>query len=292
MFDAFKAYSAGELLCKSKTVLPLGAGHSFQSLSAAWPAMGCAVTKWAGVIPQALPGMPSITAVILLSDVATGQLRCMLSARHATALRTAAMSALAAQLLAPPDSRAIAFVGAGVQAHAHLLAIADSLVGLQDVLIASRTQASAQRMAEFSRERGFRPRVVEPREAVEGADVVVTSVPESAKLQAGLDASWLRPWSFCASVDLGRSWLGSSLPAADVHVVDHPALLESKRSSIGVSIPRDAQTLAQVVEKFPEKPRPGRAMYFSGGSAVADLAIAQLIHNEARKHGFGVRMPL
>ena len=67
------------------------------------------------------------------------------------------MSALAAQHLAPHLEGSLLIIGAGVQGRTHLDAFADCL-GVREVVIASRSQASAEALARHARSRGLAAR--------------------------------------------------------------------------------------------------------------------------------------
>src|SRR5919201_1294269 len=86
-----------------------------------------------------------------------------------TARRTAALSLLAARLLAPDPSGPLLVVGAGVQARAHLEAFAEGL-GVREAYVVSRTPAHAERLAEHARGLGVNARAV--REAGVGAQLI------------------------------------------------------------------------------------------------------------------------
>lgn len=58
-------------------------------------------------------GLPSVSAQYLLLDAKTGQFLASLDGRALTLLRTAAVSALAADLLAPVEPQALLLVGTG-----------------------------------------------------------------------------------------------------------------------------------------------------------------------------------
>ena len=61
--------------------------------------------------------------VVLFFDTQRGLLRAIVDATSITAIRTAAVSGLATDLLARPDAGDLAIIGAGTQAHTHLQAM-------------------------------------------------------------------------------------------------------------------------------------------------------------------------
>jgi len=114
-------------------------------------------------------GLDTHLGAVLLHSGDTGQLLAVINASAITAIRTAAVSALATRLLAREDARTLAIIGAGVQGRTHLEAI-PLVRHIDDIRIVSRTRAKAEALA------GNGARVVESiEEAVRGADIVVTA---------------------------------------------------------------------------------------------------------------------
>lgn len=72
-------------------------------------------------------GMPTIQGAILLADGSNGALLAIIDSIEVTIGRTAAASALAARLLARPESQALLICGCGEQGRAHAEAIRDVL---------------------------------------------------------------------------------------------------------------------------------------------------------------------
>ena len=91
-------------------------------------------------------GLDSHQGVVLLSSAATGEPLALLNASAVTEIRTAAVSAVATELLARRDATELAIIGTGVQARSHLLAIA-ALRPLTRIRVAGRDPAKARRFA-------------------------------------------------------------------------------------------------------------------------------------------------
>jgi len=68
-------------------------------------------------------GLPSVPALIVLMDPATGQPLAVMDRALIIAWRTAATSSVAAKYLANPDSKIVGIIGAGVQGESHLQAL-------------------------------------------------------------------------------------------------------------------------------------------------------------------------
>ena len=113
---------------------------------------------------------------VLLFDGKDGELLALVNASAITAIRTAAVSALATRVLARKDAAELAIIGAGVQARAHLSAIA-CVRDIKRVRIAARSFENAQKLANDMQPRFPAPiAAVETVEAaVRDADVIVTA---------------------------------------------------------------------------------------------------------------------
>ena len=218
---AFRLHAEGRTHVEPKLTVAIAPGHFFQSLCAASPDLAFAATKWVGVAAEnAARGLAGVNGLVILSDFATGVPAAILDGNVLTVVRTAAMSALAAEYLARQDSESIGFVGCGAQAHGHLAALREILPGLRRVVCYSRGSASAEGLREAAgAQASMRRSRASPDEAL-ACDVVVTSVPAGAAPAAFLDAGSLRPGTFVSAVDLGRSWRGETLPAFDIVATD------------------------------------------------------------------------
>ena len=113
---------------------------------------------------------------VLLFDGKDGELLAVVNASAITAIRTAAVSALATRVLAQKDAAELAIIGAGVQARTHLSAIG-CVRDIRRVRIVARRFENAQKLANE-----MQPQFPSPIEAVEsveaavrGADVIVTA---------------------------------------------------------------------------------------------------------------------
>ncbi len=123
-------------------------------------------------------GLLTVTAFGVLADVATGYPLLLSELTVTTALRTAAMSALAARLLARPDSRSMALIGNGAQSEFQAIAF-HRMLGIRelrlydvDAAASAKLERNLSGIAELSD-----LRVVRTGSAVEacrGADIVTT----------------------------------------------------------------------------------------------------------------------
>ncbi len=292
---AFASKARGRSEASPKSVLNIGPAHVFQAKPGVLRDAGYAGTKWFGLVPPGSTSGPSISSLIVLSDIPSGQAIAVMGANWITAKRTASMTAIAATHLARGDCRSIGFVGAGVQGHSHLEALARVLPGLQRAVVCSRTEGSAARLADAARTLGLEARTArEPRAAVEGMDVVVTTVPEGAPVLEFLDPDWVAPGAFVAAVDLARSWRRERLTSFDILVTDDHAqtrtLTESGRMTFAGPYHADLADLCS--GGFAGRTSDvQRALFNFSGHALADLAAAQIVYETAVRREIGTRLP-
>ncbi|MGE0496531.1 MAG: delta(1)-pyrroline-2-carboxylate reductase family protein [Ramlibacter sp.] len=139
-----------------------------------------AITKLITFTPaNAGTGRATIQGDVVVFDVATGGRRLLLDGPTVTARRTAAVSLLAAQRLAPNPDGPLLIVGAGAQGLAHLEAFAQGL-GITEMVVASRSQASAEALAQKARTLGLQARATtDANAALADCPLAVTCTPAS-----------------------------------------------------------------------------------------------------------------
>ena len=123
----------------------------------------------------------TVTAFGVLADVATGYPLLLSEMTFVTALRTAAISALAARRMARPGSRVMALIGNGAQSEFQAIAF-HQLVGVRSLrLYDTDPQATAKLMRNLSMLRLpdlTVPRCASTAAAVQGADIVTTATAD------------------------------------------------------------------------------------------------------------------
>ncbi len=236
-------------------------------------------------------GLDAHQGTVTLFSGETGQVRALMNASAITAIRTAAVSAVATRLLAREDASELAIVGSGVQGRSHIEAMR-AVKPWERIRIASRTLAHAQALAE---ETGAEA-VESVEEAVRGADVVVTATSSSEPV---LRHEWLKPGAHVNAV-------GSSIPTArelDTATIVAGSLFVDRREStvneagdylfpagegaIGPDHIR-AEIGEILIGKHPGRTAPDELTVFKSlGLAVEDLAAAEYIVRRAQETGTG-----
>ncbi len=242
-------------------------------------------------------GLDSHQGVVLLSSAQTGEPLAVLNASALTEVRTAAVSAVATGLLARADATELAIIGTGVQARAHLLAIAAARP-LTRVRVAGRDQAKARRFAGDMRERVTVPVTAcgPAADAVAGAGIVVTATSSAEPV---LRRDWLAPGAHINAV-------GACVPRArelDTETMAAAALFadsrESATSESGDYLLAHAEGaigpehIRAEIGEIITGAAPGRTsdseitVFESLGLAAEDLAAAALAYRKAAELGVG-----
>lgn len=142
---------------------------------------------------------------VLLMSARTGETRAILDASSVTALRTAAVTGLATDLLARPDASVLTLFGGGHQALWQLRAVAQ-VRALSKVFVVTRSPASARHFMQEAQSYIACPLFadVAPEQAVAQSDLVLTATSSATPV---LQRDWLRPGTHVTA-------MGSSTPAS------------------------------------------------------------------------------
>jgi ornithine cyclodeaminase/alanine dehydrogenase-like protein (mu-crystallin family) len=236
-------------------------------------------------------GLPDINAVVTLLDSITGLPVAIIDGNWVTAVRTAGLSAVAAKRLARRESAIAAFIGCGVQARAHLQAFS-ALFPLKEIRAFGRGSANRDGLCQVAAKLGLSA-VASPtaRDAVSGADLVITSVTFSPQLVPFLDARWLKSGAFAAVTDLAAPWLPEGMSAFNRIVIDD---LEQEAQMPKPLVSRElvAGDLTGLVNGAIAGRRSDdeTTAFVFRGLGLGDLAVAALAYQRARESSAGYRI--
>jgi ornithine cyclodeaminase/alanine dehydrogenase-like protein (mu-crystallin family) len=211
-------------------------------------------------------------AMIQLFRADTGEPLAMLDGRLITEMRTAAVSAVAVDLLARPEAKVLGILGSGVQARSHVRALS-RVRRFEEIRVWSRSEGNARRFAD---EVGGRVTTVE--EAASGADVVLTltSSPEPV-----LFGRWLKKDAMVCAV-------GAVTPdrrELDDEAMRGAVVVESREAAMrepGDILMAKAQVTVEIGELLlggvlDRRDRP--VVFKSVGIAIEDVAAAKLVYD-------------
>lgn len=290
---AFLQRAEGKVGSHSKVTIGAGGRNAFRGKGAAIrDAYGA--FKWFGYFPgNADVGLPDFMPMILLNEGETGRPVAIVDGRWISDVRTALISLIAARLMARVDAQTIGFLACGAQARSHLEAFSTALP-LKNVIAFSRRRETAEAFAMLARQKGLEARVLDDAQAaIAESEIIVSSIPHGSLGAGQLDAGWVRPGTFVASVDLGFGWRRDSLSVFDRTVTD-----DFDQSTVGPkgTLNYDGPISAELADLLAgravgrETSAERNALIFSG-TGIADLASAILVYETAIARGIGTLLP-
>lgn len=216
-------------------------------------------------------GLHTHMAIIEVLRRSTGEPLAVMDGRLITEMRTAAVSAVALDALAPPEAASLGILGSGVQARSHLQALRLARPALRDVRIWSRTAAHAERLAE---ETGARAVSVEEAAA---ADVVLTVTASTSPV---LEGRWLTPYALVLAVGATGSVLreldDDAMLASHV-VADSRSCVERESGDVRLSGAQVQAEIGEILSGSIAAPRDKPIVFKSVGMAIEDLTAAKLV---------------
>src|SRR5438034_10079344 len=146
MEKALMDFSAGKVVQPVRSIISVEQHGGFLGLMPAHTPDGLGLKAVTFYPSNAERGIPTHMATIFLVDPQTGTPIAIMDGRLITEMRTAAVSAAATKLLAPPDAKVLAVLGSGVQGHSHVEAL--RLVRhFEEIRVWSQTKEHAERFA-------------------------------------------------------------------------------------------------------------------------------------------------
>jgi ornithine cyclodeaminase len=275
-----------------------GTGNAVLSWMASDPARGVAV-KTATVFPgnSRTGSRPNVQSIVTLFDPADGAPLAAIHGESFTRMKTAADSALAADLLAAADAQTLAVIGAGGQARTHIRFLRAVRPTIRRVLVWNRTLAAAERLAAELMSEGLEAEARTDPEAAVSEAAIVTCL--TASTEPALRGAWLKPG---AHVDL----VGGFTPAmreSDDDVVRRGRLFaDTLRFTLAACgdfanplargvIARDSiegDLFDLVLGRAPARRSPGEITVFkNGGGGHLDLMIARALYDGSKSEGDG-----
>ncbi len=299
MAEVLAAHARGEAKMPLRSMVPFEGAAGFMATMPAWRGGADPLFSLKSLViapENPARGLDTHQGTVTLFDGSTGRPRAILDASAITAVRTAAVSAVATRTLAREDARVLTILGAGVQGRAHLRAL-PAVRAFDEVRVYAPSREHARALAD-----GHAVVASSAEEAVRGADVVVlaTTSPEPV-----IAREWLSPGAHVNAV-------GASVPSSrelDVETVAQCALFCDSRESLRHEAGEFRQAVEQGAIGGEDHVRaelgevlagmaPGRTdpqeltVFRSLGLAVEDLAAAERAVSLARVLGVGTEVQL
>ena len=243
--------------------------------------------------------LPTVMATIILIDPRTGAPLAIMGGTWITDMRTGASGGVAAKYLARKDSRIVGFVGAGAQSKTQLMGLLTLYEKLEEVRVWSRTKETREKfvaeMQPASKGIARMLSVGSAREAVEGADIVVTTTPSRGPV---VSEQWVSEGMHlnCIGADApGKEELDPKILTKAKIVVDD---WEQASHSGEINVPLamgmlSRQNVWAEIGEVVAGLKPGRTsneeitVFTSTGLAIQDAVTAELGYKKALAKGIG-----
>jgi ornithine cyclodeaminase len=283
MADALAALARGEVHNPLRQAIRAPGAPGLLGLMPAWRGGERAyyALKEVCVFPEnPKRGLDTHIGAVILHSGETGEPLAFVNASAITAIRTAAVSAVATRLLAREDASVLAILGGGVQAKSHLAAI-PLVRNIREIRTYSRSSGTAK-SAEA---------------AVRGADIIVTATSSRDPV---LKREWVSPGAHInavgSSIAAARE-LESGLVAAASLFVDRREstvnesgdyLFALREGAIGGPEHIRAELGELLTGSAAGRRSPDEITLFKSlGLAIEDLAAAAFVYDAARAAGQG-----
>ncbi len=283
--DAFKSLHAG-----TSVQPPQANGFIPDHVDMIWyPAIfgeqeifGAKLSPW---LPRRKDG-PQVTAWTILCSLLTGEPVLLCDSKALTTERTAATTALAIEMLAPPSARGLALIGAGPVGMAHLR-YAWAIHPWSEIRIFSRTlyadDSFIQRVPSHLRD--YITVAASAEYAVKNSDVVMLC---TSSLVPVIDRGWLHAGQLITSVTThathAHEFPPAAIPDCDVYC-DYRATSPAIAGEMVLAAAQHGWSTKAIRSDLPElisgkglRPSGNAATFFrSMGLGIEDLAIANLV---------------
>jgi ornithine cyclodeaminase/alanine dehydrogenase-like protein (mu-crystallin family) len=303
MREALTQLADGGIQQPLRTVVrPAGAAGFMALMPSYAPAAGYGLKAICITPGNPARGLDSHQGGVMLFAADTGEPLALVNASVLTEIRTAAVSAVATDLLARPDATEVAIIGTGVQGQAHARALAATKARtdapLTGIRLTGRDGGRCVKVAAaLTAELGLPVTAcASPQEAVQGAGIVVTATSSPRPV---LRREWLAPGTHINAVGAGvpreREIDAATMADATLFVDSRESLVHEAGDYL-LAV-KDGAALAEAPAELGELltgTALGRqhdaeiTLFESLGLAAEDLMAASYVYEQAKRRGAGV----
>lgn len=258
-------------------------------------------------------GLPRASGLTVIFDADTARPRCVLAASYVSALRTAAVSVLAGQILITADATRAAVIGAGPLAREHCVLLTDQIPQITKVLVFDAIPGRADKLCRELGEQLADSRVdfkmmPDAQSAIEQCDLLITC---TTTRHAYVRREWLKEGAVAINVSLDDLCEEVLMTADRLYVDDWALIADDEHRLLG----RLARASRVVPPGTRHVPAPARAATGTLGQlirgecqgrqssselcvvnpfglAIEDVSIAHRIYQVAQRMGIGRSLPL
>ena len=241
--------------------------------------------------------LPQTTGLQIMNDIVTGVAIAVMDCTWLTAMRTPAVTALAAAEL-HPNAKTFGMFGCGVQGVGHVRFLAEALKNLEKIYVYDKFHDVAVRLAEQVRDEVSVPIVIasSPEEVVKNCEVLSSAtfiVREPMKL---VKKEWVSKGQTILPCDLNTFWDPEIALQADKYIVD--SIDEHKLFADMGYFPDGLPTITCETGEILAGLKEGRTnadeliVCSNIGISTNDVAMGQAILAKALETGLGTKMKL
>lgn len=307
MKAAFGELSEGSAILPQRIVIPVKEqkGISFY-MPALLPQMGSLAIKVVSVFrnnPSRF-GLPTTLGKVLLQDIKTGDVVCIMDGRYLTAMRTGAVSGCAMEYLARTAVTTVALFGTGIQGAAQLWAAYETRPNIEVCKVYDPRYDAAEDFTLKMRKKIQIPEIVvikSPKETVKGSDIILTATTSLVPIFRG---DWLEPGVHISSIGTRYSRTREldieTIRRAKI-VCDQVSACLAEADDLSIPIKKGIITKEHIHASLGEIIRGvkgGRendseiTLFKSVGLAIQDVAAAKLVYDKALKLDRGMEIEI
>ena len=294
MEDVLMELAAGEAVQYLRSVVPIEKENLMGLMPGYLRKEGVIGAKVITIYPENHQhGLPSHRGVVLLNDAKDGSLKAVMDGTKITAIRTAAVSAVATKSLSKKDSEILSLLGLGEQARTHLEAIL-LVRPIKQVNIWSRNMEKAKVWkTEMEQKYPVAIHVFDTvTSAVREADIICTL---TASIEPILRGEWVKEGAHINAVGACKAAdreLDSELVRRSIFYVDRMESALNESGDYLIPLKEGVIDSNHIVGELGDvliKKAPGRqsdseiTIFESLGLAIEDLAAANFIYHESVK---------
>ena len=293
----FRLKGENKVVLPPKHWLERGNDRFYSAMSSYIPDTGHGGCKWQSGDPtNSTRGLPYIQGLYVLTEDRFGVPVALMDSEWITGRRTAAASALAVKYLMKPGASTLAILGCGLQGRSHLEAVKSVMPQLRRVAAFDiRREVAVGFAAELSARHGVEIVVTDDaRQAIHGAEVVISGGPILTPPQPVIEADWLTEGVTGITIDYNSYWTASAMQQMDLIITDDRGQIDHlKEYGLFLSLPKlDGELSDVVVGRLPARKSPAdKVLCFNLGIAIEDLVTAVEILKRAQAEGAGMILP-
>ncbi|MCL2579502.1 MAG: ornithine cyclodeaminase family protein [Oscillospiraceae bacterium] len=270
--------------------------HAMPAFVPSVKACGC---KWIECYPQnpAKYGLPQTSSLLTLNEIMTGFPMSVMDGTWMTAMRTPAVTVIAAGAL-HPGAESFGMFGCGVQGVAHVRFVVKALKKLKKIYIYdTRAQAMDDLITQV---KGDVPveiiKAKSPKEIAENCQVMSSATVIMREPLAAVKDEWISAGQTILPCDLNTFWDPKTQKRADKYIVDSAAghKLFAEIGYFPDGMPEVYAQTGEVVAGIAKGRESDKELIVCSniGMSVFDVAMARFIFNKALDMGVGTKLTL